>query len=104
MLQNQYSNATLVITGLHDIEESILSPKWGMTGRSDASVHVSISAPKGDPESSDPANPSMLYIQSGPMPLEIKTGSNWAEGEHKAQTRLYALLMEERYRMCLTCR
>jgi DNA replication ATP-dependent helicase Dna2 len=100
-LQNPYSAATLAITGLHDIEESILSPKWGMTGRSDASVHVTIKQTAGVETSASTKGANLCHVESGPKPLEIKSGSNWAMPEHEAQTRLYALMMEERYRESL---
>lgn len=101
-LQRADSAATLAITGLHDIEESILSPKWGMTGRSDASVHVTIKKQTAGVETSASAKSANLdRAESGPKPLEIKAGSNWAMAEHEAQTRLYALMMEERYRKSL---
>jgi hypothetical protein len=103
-LQNFYSPATLAITGLHDIEESILSPKWGMTGRSDASVHVTIKQTAGVETSASTKGAKLDRIESGPKPLEIKAGSNWAMSEHETQTRLYALMMEERYRMSLLSR
>lgn len=107
MLQDSHSAATLAITGLHDIEESILSPKWGMTGRSDAAVHVTIHSPSpshnADVGLSASTEKFASFAGSGLMPLEIKAGSNWAMAEHEMQTRLYALLMEERYRMCLIC-
>ena len=86
--------AKLAITGFHDIEESIWSPKWGMKGKVDASVHATIQAPaakgKGKPIDVGPT--------AGPMPFEIKTGRAIGVMEHRAQTMLYTLLMEERYR------
>lgn len=88
------SMAKLAITGLHDIEESIWSPKWGMKGKVDASVHATIQVPvpKGKPRAADPGQ------TGGPMPFEIKTGRAIGVLEHRAQTMLYTLLMEERYR------
>jgi len=37
------------------------------------------------------------------MPFEIKTGMSKAGMEHRAQTMLYTLLMEERYGMFTSC-
>jgi DNA replication ATP-dependent helicase Dna2 len=82
--------AKMSITGLHDIEESIWSPKWGMKGKVDASVHATIDVP--------PGKGARQPGGSGPMPFEIKTGRAVGVMEHRAQTMLYTLLMEERYR------
>lgn len=84
----------MAITGLHDIEESIWSPKWGMKGKVDASVHATIQAPP----SKGNTGTSRGQSGSGPMPFEIKTGRAVGVMEHRAQTMLYTLLMEERYR------
>lgn len=77
------SKSTLAISGLHEIEESIWSPKWGMKGKVDASVEALISDSHVD------------SLQQ--MPLEIKTGRSVGVMEHRAQTMLYTFLMEERY-------
>jgi hypothetical protein len=37
-------------------------------------------------------------MEDRPMPFEIKTGRAVGVMEHRAQTMLYTLLMEERYR------
>ena len=37
------------------------------------------------------------------MPFEIKTGMSKAGMEHRAQTMLYTLLMEERYGIFISC-
>lgn len=87
------SMAKMSITGLHDIEESIWSPKWGMKGKVDASVHATIDDPPGK-------GARQVEGGSGPMPFEIKTGRAVGVMEHRAQTMLYTLLMEERYRTC----
>ena len=77
----------LAITGLHDIEEDIWSPKWGLKGKVDASVQASI----------------IRYPMKGQQaeehvaPLEIKTGRSVGIMAHRAQTMLYTLLMEDRY-------
>lgn len=74
----------LAICGLHDTEEDIWSPRFGLKGKLDASVQVILD---GKDNSSD---------RKLSMPLEIKTG--WrASMEHRAQTMLYTVLMEERY-------
>ncbi|KAJ9114076.1 hypothetical protein QFC22_005896 [Naganishia vaughanmartiniae] len=92
------SLAKLAITGLHDIEEAIWSPKWGMKGKIDASVQATIRRPDKKAKPGCPSFEADSQCQSGPMPFEIKTGRAVGVMEHRAQTMLYTLLMEERYR------
>jgi DNA replication ATP-dependent helicase Dna2 len=75
----------LAITGLHDIEEDIWSPKWGLKGKVDASVQASIK------------RPGHQEAEANVAPLEIKTGRAIGVMAHRAQTMLYTLLMEGRY-------
>lgn len=82
----------LAISGLHDIEEDIWSPKWGLKGKVDASVQVSVNK--------DPARPGS-EVEDNVAPLEIKTGRAIGVMAHRAQTMLYTLLMEDRYGMSL---
>ena len=76
--------ATLAINGLHEVEEAIWSPKWGLKGKVDASVQATIQREGKDMEE---------HI----APLEIKTGRSVGVMAHRAQTMLYTLLMEDRY-------
>lgn len=78
----------LAINGLHDIEEDIWSPKWGLKGKVDASVQARIIR-----------DPSVLakLVEENIAPLEIKTGRAVGVMAHRAQTMLYTLLMEDRY-------
>lgn len=92
------SLAKLAITGLHDIEEAIWSPKWGMKGKIDASVQATIQLPDKKAKPGFPSLATEGQSESGPMPFEIKTGRAVGVMEHRAQTMLYTLLMEERYR------
>lgn len=77
--------ALLALNGLHDIEEDIWSPKWGLKGKVDASVQVQLRRP-GEADATE-------YV----APLEIKTGRSVGVMNHRAQTMLYTLLMEDRY-------
>ena len=86
------SSSMLALSGLHDIEESIWSPKWGMKGKVDASVHANVVI------STKPERGVSTVKDDQPMPFEIKTGRAVGVMEHRAQTMLYTLLMEERYR------
>ena len=76
--------ALLAISSLHDIEEDIWSPTYGLRGKLDASVQAVIVRNSGS---------SITH----PTPFEIKTGRAVAGLEHRAQTMLYSLLMQERY-------
>jgi DNA replication ATP-dependent helicase Dna2 len=77
----------LAITGLHEVEEDIWSPKWGLKGKVDASVQAKII------RDTDKAE----MIEEEVAPLEIKTGRSVGVMAHRAQTMLYTLLMEDRY-------
>ncbi|WVF72768.1 hypothetical protein IAT40_007586 [Kwoniella sp. CBS 6097] len=77
----------LAISGLHEVEEDIWSPKWGLKGKVDASVQAKIIR--------DPAK--MAVYEEHVAPLEIKTGKSVGMMAHRAQTMLYTLLMEDRY-------
>ncbi|ORY35636.1 putative DNA replication helicase dna2 [Naematelia encephala] len=78
----------LAIVGLHDIEEDIWSPKWGLKGKVDASVQAQIVR--------DPTR-KLGEVEEHVAPLEIKTGRSVGVMAHRAQTMLYTLLMEDRY-------
>lgn len=80
----------LAITQLHDVEEDIWSPTYGLKGKLDATVQVLISSPLTLPTH---ARRTITH----PTPLEIKTGRAIAGIEHRAQTLLYTLLASERY-------
>lgn len=82
------SPSLLAITGLHDIEEDIWSPKWGLKGKVDASVQAQIIR---DPQK------RMDDVEENIAPMEIKTGRSVGVMAHRAQTMLYTLLMEDRY-------
>jgi DNA replication ATP-dependent helicase Dna2 len=99
LLHNSMSK--LALSGLHDIEESIWSPKWGMKGKVDASIHAKVVVGnKPENKNSKPARKEPVEGDEDdrPMPFEIKTGRAIGVMEHRAQTMLYTLLMEERYR------
>ena len=100
------SEEMLSISGLHEVEEDIWSPKWGLKGKVDASVQAAIvrkAAPK--PKGPFATNNAFAGEASGSgvddviAPLEIKTGRAVGLMAHRAQTMLYTLLMEDRYGM-----
>lgn len=76
----------LAINGLHDVEEDIWSPKWGLKGKVDASVQAKITG-----------GAAGSRAEENVAPLEIKTGRAVGVLAHRAQTMLYTLLMEHRY-------
>ena len=76
--------ALLAIGSLHDVEEDIWSPTYGLRGKLDASVQANIER-------------TQRTLSTHPAPFEIKTGRAVAGLEHRAQTMLYSLLMQDRY-------
>ena len=85
-------NSLLAITSLHDIEEDILSPTYGLKGKLDASVQTIIAE-----STVDKSVKQEPLLSTHTMPFEIKTGRSIGGMEHRAQTMLYTLLAEERY-------
>lgn len=88
----------LGLSRLHDVEEDIWSPTYGLKGKLDASVQGTITT--NNPASRTSTIPSLFGSPpppSRPLPLELKTGRAVAGMEHRAQTMLYTLLMSERY-------
>ncbi len=77
--------ALLAISSLHDVEEDIWSPTYGLRGKLDASVQAIVDRSQRSPS-------------THPAPFEIKTGRAVAGLEHRAQTILYSLLMQDRYK------
>ncbi|KAG7095095.1 hypothetical protein E1B28_005882 [Marasmius oreades] len=86
--------ALLAISELLAVEEDIWSPTYGLKGKIDATVQTTISEPQ-----FFSAQPFLIH---GPKPLEIKTGRSLGIMEHRAQTMLYTLLAQERYRIEVT--
>ena len=89
--------ALLAISNLHDIEEDIWSPTYGLKGKIDASVQAII-ADSDAVDSPFTKASCERKVTDSPMPFEIKTGRAVAGMEHRAQTMLYTLLMAERYK------
>ena len=85
-------NSLLAISQLHDVEEDIWSPTYGLKGKLDATVQAVIAESTID---KDVKKEPQLSIHT--MPFEIKTGRSIAGMEHRAQTMLYTLLAAERY-------
>ena len=73
----------VAITGVNAIEEDIWSLRYGLKGKVDATLQVSVLE----------GGKTTEWTQ----PFEIKTGRSVAGLEHRAQTMLYALMMADRY-------
>ncbi|KIM55426.1 hypothetical protein SCLCIDRAFT_17374 [Scleroderma citrinum Foug A] len=82
----------LALTELHDVEEDIWCPKYGLKGKLDASVQAVIAE-----SAVNKHTKNIPVLTTHTMPFEIKTGRSIAGMEHRAQTMLYTLLAEERY-------
>ncbi|KAJ2918121.1 hypothetical protein MD484_g2295, partial [Candolleomyces efflorescens] len=102
------SEMLLAIPQLHEIEEDIWSPKYGLKGKVDATVEAVVAEKPASKNavmnnyfSKKPAvtssSSATSTLTSGPRPFEIKTGRSLAGLEHRAQTMLYTLLTSERY-------
>lgn len=83
------------LSKVHDVEEDIWSPKYGLKGKVDVSVQIRA---KGKSASIEEADEIGVVA-----PFEIKTGRSMALMEHRAQTMLYTLLMSDRYSECFAC-
>jgi len=87
-------SSLLAVAEVLDVEEDILSPTYGLKGKMDASITAVVEnhqAPYGN------RGQVKKTTWTGPMPLEIKTGSSSRDIQYRAQTMLYTLLMSERY-------
>ncbi|KAG0044717.1 Tripartite DNA replication factor [Gryganskiella cystojenkinii] len=80
-----YSNGKtlLCVNKILDIEENIWSPMFGLKGKIDASIQVTVQSQDG--------------LRTLTVPFELKTGKKTNVVDHRAQTMLYTLLMTDRY-------
>ena len=83
----------IALTKLHEVEEDIWSPIYGLKGKIDASVQVLIQQDSKGPSSKCTSGETSSWT----LPFEIKTGRAVGMLEHRAQTILYAILVAERY-------
>ncbi|XP_072321554.1 DNA replication ATP-dependent helicase/nuclease DNA2 [Eucyclogobius newberryi] len=81
-------DATVTITELSDIEDSVWSPRFGLKGKIDLTAQVSIQRPR---------NASLRMSEMKTFPLELKTGKESNSIEHRSQVILYTLMSSERY-------
>jgi len=71
------------INKLLDVEEHVWSPQYGLKGNIDATVQVVMQDDMGE---------RVLTV-----PFEVKTGRNTTNESHAHQTKLYNLLLSNRY-------
>lgn len=92
------TEARLCISEIHDIEEDIWSPRFGLKGKIDVSLHTRMRDSDAGLGAGVPfARAKAKQVSQATMPFEIKTGRTVAANEHRAQTMLYTLLMADRY-------
>ncbi|KAF9644272.1 Dna2-domain-containing protein [Thelephora ganbajun] len=88
-------SSLLAIAQVLDVEEDIWSPTYGLKGKLDASITAVIENQEAPFNNRGQIKKT---TSSGPMPLEIKTGSEQNRSiPYRAQTMLYTLLLSERY-------
>ncbi|KAH9525419.1 Tripartite DNA replication factor [Bulinus truncatus] len=73
----------VMVKEIHDIEENIWSPRFGLKGKIDMTVKVALKKPN-------------LAIASKIVPLELKTGKASFSSEHKGQVTLYSMMYSDR--------
>ena len=89
----------LCVSKVMDIEENIWCPQFGIKGKVDASVEVTIHTVNAARPGSRAAGPRIINTKKAVVPLELKTGKVSARGltSHRAQVILYMLMMDGRY-------
>lgn len=87
---------------VHDVEEDIWSPMYGLKGFVDVSVEVEL-IERASAGALRPGAIPCARTTTVMMPLELKTGRSISMIEHRAQTMLYALMMSDRYRRPIEC-
>lgn len=81
---NEADRSRLAIAAAVAEEEDIWSPRTGLKGKIDVTVLATLAS-------------AASIDHPAPIPFEIKTGRTNAGMEHRAQTMLYTLLLEDRY-------
>lgn len=91
------------VVEIHDVEEDIWSPMYGLKGFVDVSVEVQITERGSDGKNAPKGAIPCTNTTTSMMPLELKTGRSVNMIEHRAQTMLYTLMMSDRYRRHIDC-
>lgn len=84
-LHNGDENQRMKVLKVHDIEDNIWSPKYGLKGKVDVTALVQIHDYRSKP-------------QNKVLPLELKTGKASFSAEHQAQVAMYTMMMDNRLR------
>lgn len=95
---NQSKNLVknLHIGEIHDIEESIWSPKYGIRGNLDLTVRAEIKISAHKPLLSMAKKENLNQTQNHVIPIELKSGRTTFSVEHEGQVMLYSLLNYEK--------
>ncbi|KAK7487914.1 hypothetical protein BaRGS_00020815 [Batillaria attramentaria] len=80
---NRPPSSELSVVKIHDIEETIWSPRIGVKGKIDMTVEVKLQNDRGK-------------ITQKVLPLELKTGKASYSAEHKGQVTLYSMMTSDR--------
>ncbi|XP_059175966.1 DNA replication ATP-dependent helicase/nuclease DNA2-like [Physella acuta] len=75
----------VIVTEIHDIEENIWSPRFGIKGKIDMTVKVKVKF-----------KICFKNEQVKVVPLELKTGKASFSAEHKGQVTLYSMMYSDR--------
>ena len=91
-VQDQHSNgpSTICISKILDLEENIWSAMFGLKGKIDSTILMKYASKTNSGKSSQYA--TVL------CPFELKTGQMTTSLNHRAQTLLYTLMLNDRYR------
>lgn len=84
------------INKIHDIEESIWSPKYGIKGNLDLTIDAQIKTSAFKQLTSKAKNENLNHIQNYIIPVELKSGRPTFSVEHEGQVMLYSLLNYEK--------
>ncbi|XP_046339040.2 DNA replication ATP-dependent helicase/nuclease DNA2-like [Haliotis rufescens] len=76
------NSSDVKVVKVHDIEENIWSPRFGVKGKIDMTVQVEF--------------PKAAKQKKKVLPLELKTGRPTFSIEHKGQVTLYSMMMSDR--------
>lgn len=84
------------VNRIHDIEESIWSPKYGIKGNLDLTIDAQIKVSAFKQLMSKAKNENLNQTQSYTIPVELKSGRPTFSVEHEGQVMLYSLLNHEK--------
>eukprot|EP00041_Stephanoeca_diplocostata_P009368 m.144256 g.144256 ORF g.144256 m.144256 type:complete len:1074 (-) comp17709_c0_seq2:82-3303(-) len=94
-VHDRASTRAVTVHDVVDIEDTVWSPRFGLTGKVDATVRLCV-AHGTPPRQNAPTAPAARTL----APLELKTGkrSGMALLSHRAQVLLYVLMLQDKHR------